>query len=251
MRLEELVNKNYQSLNENDLYIWNYIMHHKKECERLSIDDLASRCNVSRSTVLRFSKRLGLKGYAELKVFLRIDNQMADKSAVADNMYNAYVNTLKQYREYNYRGIVESIYNAKNLYVYGTGVLQSTTASHLKRAFSLAGKLFLDIDRSADFNAYTNLFETGDVFVAISYSGENRHLLDYINQLKLKGVIIVAITSNKESSLSHVADYSLQAKIYSMMTNTGRMEDLPGNYYILVDFLVAYYIEYAKRRGDQ
>lgn len=79
MRLEELVNKNYQSLNENDLYIWNYIIRHRKECERLSIDDLASKCNVSRSTILRFSKRLGLKGYAELKVFLRIDNQMADK----------------------------------------------------------------------------------------------------------------------------------------------------------------------------
>lgn len=54
MRLEELVNKNYQSLNENDLYIWNYIIHHRKECERLSIDDLASKCNVSRSTILRF-----------------------------------------------------------------------------------------------------------------------------------------------------------------------------------------------------
>ena len=34
MRLEELVNKNYQSLNENDLYIWNYIIRHRKECER-------------------------------------------------------------------------------------------------------------------------------------------------------------------------------------------------------------------------
>ena len=32
MRLEELVNKNYQSLNDNDLYIWNYIIHHKKDC---------------------------------------------------------------------------------------------------------------------------------------------------------------------------------------------------------------------------
>ena len=29
MRLEELVNKNYQLLNENDLYIWNYIIHHR------------------------------------------------------------------------------------------------------------------------------------------------------------------------------------------------------------------------------
>lgn len=251
MRLEELVNKNYQLLNENDLYIWNYIIHHRKECERLSIDDLASKCNVSRSTILRFSKRLGLKGYAELKVFLRIDNQMTDKSAATDNMYNAYVDTLKQYREYNYRGIVESIYNAKNLYVHGTGVIQNLVAKHLKRAFSTTGKLFLDIDNFADFSPYTGLLEAGDVFVAISFSGENRHLLEYINQLKLKGVSIVAITVNKESTLSHLADYNLQAKPFPIMTHKGRMEELPGNYFVLIDFLVAYYMEYVKRRGDQ
>ena len=52
MKLEELINKNYRQLNENDLYIWNYINHHKKECEHLSIDELALRCNVSRSTIL-------------------------------------------------------------------------------------------------------------------------------------------------------------------------------------------------------
>lgn len=28
MKLEELVNRNYQQLNDNDLYIWNYIIHH-------------------------------------------------------------------------------------------------------------------------------------------------------------------------------------------------------------------------------
>ena len=75
MRLEELINKNYNRLNENDLYIWQYISAHRKECEKLSIDDLANHCHVSRTTILRFSQRLGLKGYTELKVYLRIDNQ--------------------------------------------------------------------------------------------------------------------------------------------------------------------------------
>lgn len=69
MKLEELVNRNYQQLNDNDLYIWNYIIHHRKECERLSIDELALRCSVSRSTILCFSKRLGLKDTLNLKFF--------------------------------------------------------------------------------------------------------------------------------------------------------------------------------------
>ena len=70
MKLEELVNRNYQQLNDNDLYIWNAILFIiNKDVKRLSIDELALRCSVSRSTILPFSKRLGLKGYAGQKVF--------------------------------------------------------------------------------------------------------------------------------------------------------------------------------------
>lgn len=41
MTLDKLVEDNYHQLNENDLYIWQYILHHKRECQRISIKDLA------------------------------------------------------------------------------------------------------------------------------------------------------------------------------------------------------------------
>jgi len=219
MKLDMLVNKYYGQLNDNDLYIWNYIIHHRKECERLSIDELALRCSVSRSTILRFSKRLGLKGYAKFKVFLRIDNQKNDKNALTDNIFNHYIETLEQYRDYHYKEIVQSIYEA--------------------------------IDVLADFEAYINLFGSNDVFIAISYAGENQRLLDYVYRLKAKGVIVVAIITNNDCTLSHVADYSLHVKTLPVMTNQGRREDLVGDYFILIDFIIANYIEYAKSRGNE
>lgn len=250
MKLEELVNKNYQQLNENDLYIWNYIIKHRKECERLSIDQLAERCNVSRSTILRFSKRLGLKGYAEFKVFLRIDNQKNDNNALTTNIYQGYLETLERYKNYQYHEIVKSIYEAKNLYVYGTGVIQENTAQHLKRSFSMINKLFLDIDTLADFEAYINLFESHDVFIAISYAGENQRLLDYVYRLKAKGVIVIAISANNDCTLSHIADYSLHVNTLKIMTDQGRREDLVGNYFVLIDFVIANYVDYVKSKGE-
>ena len=56
MKLEELVNRNYQQLNDNDLYIWNYINNHREVCTKITIEDLGKKCNVSRTTILRFSK---------------------------------------------------------------------------------------------------------------------------------------------------------------------------------------------------
>lgn len=251
MKLEELVNKNYQQLNDNDLYIWNYIIHHRKACERLSIDELAQKCNVSRSTILRFSKRLGLKGYAEFKVFLRIDNQRGNGGNLTVNIYDRYLESLKKYQEYQYQDIVRSIYEAKNLYVYGTGLIQDNSALHLKRSFSMVNRLFLDITAVADFEAYINLFEKHDVFIAISYGGENQRLLEYVYRLKAKGVIVVAMIACDDCTLSHVADYSLHVDTISIITDQGRREDLAGGYFVLIDFMVANYIEYAKSRGNE
>lgn len=251
MKLEELVNKNYQQLNENDLYIWNYIIHHKKECEHLSIDELAMRCNVSRSTILRFSKRLGLRGYAEFKVFLRIDNQSEKQSAIVDDIYNSYVEMLQHFKDYQYKNIAKCIYEAKNLFVYGTGLIQENTAQHLKRSFSLVNRLFLDIDTLADFEGYINLFDANDVFIAISFTGENKRLLEYIYRLKAKGVVIVAIIANNDCTLSHICDYNLPVKTIPIITNMKRREDLVGMYFVLVDFILANYIEYAINRGNE
>ena len=74
MHLEELINQNYANMNENDRHIWAYIHANRKACEHVSIEALAQNCNVSRTTILRFTKRLGLKGYAEFKVMLSMDN---------------------------------------------------------------------------------------------------------------------------------------------------------------------------------
>ena len=37
MRLETLIEENYDKLNENDLSIWNFILRNKKECQTMSI----------------------------------------------------------------------------------------------------------------------------------------------------------------------------------------------------------------------
>ena len=69
--LDEMVNSHYDQLNENDLYIWQYIYHHKSDCQKMSIQELARTCNVSHTSIIRFCKKIGLDGYSELKIHLK------------------------------------------------------------------------------------------------------------------------------------------------------------------------------------
>ena len=66
MRLETLIEENYDKLNENDLSVWNYILRHKKECQTMSIQELAKQCHVSHTTVSRFTHKLGMEDFFEM-----------------------------------------------------------------------------------------------------------------------------------------------------------------------------------------
>ena len=56
MTLGELVAQNYEALNDNDFYIYQYIVHHQKEVQKMTIYELAECCNVSHTSILRFAK---------------------------------------------------------------------------------------------------------------------------------------------------------------------------------------------------
>jgi len=77
MTLHELIEQNYHKLSDNDLHIWQYISANEAACQDMSIDDLAEACHISHTTIIRFARKLGLKGFGELKFILRWQNQQA------------------------------------------------------------------------------------------------------------------------------------------------------------------------------
>lgn len=250
MRIEELVNKNYHSLNENDLYIWQYISAHRKECEKLSIDDLASRCHVSRTTIMRFAQRLGLKGYTELKVYLRIDNQLyKNKQTGLELVYKTYLNYMNEIKEKNLNHVIELISQSRNAYVYGTGSIQNNVAAELKRSFLEVGKLFFTIQSMNETYAFVNMIDSFDVMIMISYSGENTQIIDFTKKLKAKSVPIIAITATKDNTLSHIANESLYVEVPSILNPLGPRHEGLVNYFVLIDFILVKYMDYHERKA--
>jgi arabinose-5-phosphate isomerase len=57
------------------------------------------------------------------------------------------------------------------------------------------------------------MIESGDVFVAISYSGESAELREILPAIKRRGARLIAITGNAESTLAREADVNLDAAV--------------------------------------
>ena len=70
MRLEALINKNYDLLTANDREIANTIFREKKAVREMNSTQFSSFLNISRTTLVRFMKKLGIATFAEFRLLL-------------------------------------------------------------------------------------------------------------------------------------------------------------------------------------
>src|SRR5438034_9398151 len=57
------------------------------------------------------------------------------------------------------------------------------------------------------------MIESGDVFVAISYSGSSEELLEIVPLVKRRGAKLIAMTGRADSALAREADVLLDAAV--------------------------------------
>ena len=127
MNLDELINLHYDKLNENERYICRYFYKHRKEFVTSSIDEIAKKCGVSKSLLVRFSKHLGLSGFREFKAFARMDeNQISSQRLnLMTTMTDSYHKMLDDFQKCDYTKIFDAIYHAKRVLTYGSGSSQT------------------------------------------------------------------------------------------------------------------------------
>lgn len=250
MKLEELINKYHDNLNENDFLIWDYISKHKKECEKLVIDQLAYKCNVSRTTILRFAQKISLKGYSELKLYLKLENQEEKENASdLDILCDTYKSVMDNMKQKDCTEIFEKIDSARNIYVYGIGMVQSSIKNELKRIFIQAGKIFYDLGGYKEAEFCLNNVNSNDLFFLISVSGENEFINDFASKLKVKDIPIISITKLKENNLSKISDYNLYISAATFDNKINNIKcDFVTSYFILIDMLFFKYVEYKSEK---
>ena len=112
----------------------------------MSIDQLAFRCNVSRTTVLRFAQKLSLKGYSELKLLLKMDNQkVMESNQDIDAICGSYQSVAQSIKDLDCSLLFEKIDASKRVFVYGIGMIQSSIKKELRRLFMHAGVMIYDV----------------------------------------------------------------------------------------------------------
>ena len=202
----------------------NYVLESPQEVTRLTVHQLAQKCGVASSAVIRYCKTIQLQGFSELKIELarelgskREEQQNTlpavgrenGTEGVVSKVFKSGMNTLQDTLDKldfsKIEKMSEILVAAKHIFIFGLGT-SATVVTDAQYRFSQLGlwaTAYTDILLMGVTAA--NLGE-GDVVLAISHSGRTKAVVDAVRQAKKQGATIIAITSFEDSFLYKESD---------------------------------------------
>ena len=237
------------------------------EAARSSIVDLAERAGTSTATITRFSRVLGFKGYAGLRVAIATEtgraeqarwdtdidreigpgdplNRVLDVIAAADS--SAIQETATRLDVDAIDRIATAIAGASRVELFGLG--SSGTAGR-EMAFRLERIRIPCWYRPDPHSALTNaaLLGPGDVAIALSHSGRTREAVEMLAEAGDHGALAVAVTSFARSPLAATADIVLSTAVHETTFRLAALSALHSQLLVL-DLI---YVAVAQRTYDR
>ncbi|MEU6850387.1 MurR/RpiR family transcriptional regulator [Actinacidiphila alni] len=219
----------------------------------LSILDLADHAGTSAATVTRFSRMLGFRGYANLRVAVATETGRAeqarwDTDISGDTAPGApLTDVLAVVAAANTRAIQDTaagldvaavdqlataIAAAGRVEIFGLG---SSGTAGSEMAFRLE-RIRVPVRYRADTHtALTNaaLLRGGDVAIALSHSGRTREPIEVLAEAADHGALTAAVTSYPRSPLAEIADIVFTPSVYETTFRLAALSTLHSQLLIL------------------
>lgn len=248
MKIDKLVNDNYQKLTQNDQQIFMYISKNIVECREMTCEELSEKCHISRTTLLRFCRKLNLNSFADLKYLLKSSYSNESKKSNIDinEACKTYHKIIDEIKEYKYESICSLIYNTETIYIYGTGNAQKAEAEEFKRIFLAAGKCVIDLFDLGEVQLMQKRFSDKDLFVVISLSGETIDGINILKSIETTKINTLSITRFENNTIARMCKENLYVSTKMLHGLNDLDYEMTAAFYVLLDILFVNYLEYVR-----
>ncbi len=235
----------YSEMGNSERKIADWITMNFQEIMGLSISELAHRCGCGEATIVRFSRRLGLSGYQELKLKIAQESANTASNGVigiedGDSCYeifNKRINDIAVALE-NTRSVLDPeeiekaacvIKDAHRIVIFGLGN-SASIAVDAQHKFLRAGlDAIAYCDNHMQAIAASHLHR-GDVAIGVSHSGASIDVVDALKISREAGATTVCITNFGNSPINEYSDIVLNTRSdetkYSILAMSSRIAQL-------------------------
>lgn len=251
--VRDLIINNYSKLTDSDRYIAKIVLNDPNAAHMNTIDNLAEFCSVSKSTIIRFTKKLGLDGFAELKVLLKMNRRLSAEVDInfINRVCDSDIHVINYYRNYDFIPIIKMLEKSPTIYAYGTGMFQRSFNKELQRLFMHIGKWIRIIEDTGEFKVASNLMKENDTIIIVSSSGENDYLDANYDFLKIKGINILSFTNSANNSLAYASNYNIATELTKERFYDQFYFDNIATLYTPLKIFFAKYIDYLVNKYEE
>ncbi len=201
-----------------------YALENPEQVMQMSISEASQNVGVGESTIIRFCRVLGYKGYQDFKLRLAQDlvepvHYIHENVSFSDNPKDlaqkvfqtnlkAVEDTMRVLDPEMVEVAAKSLAGARRIDIYGVGY-SSFTAHDAKLKLARLG-LIIDAYGDAHLQAMAAVSLTkSDVAIGISHSGSTKDVVDALSSAHKSGAITIAITNFSPSPITKAADIVL------------------------------------------
>lgn len=218
------IRSHYATFSHKEKRIADYILEKPHKIVYGTINQVADDIGIANSTVFRFCKRIGFKGYQSMKIVLASEitepvNDIHEKilpddteKTVAEKIFHSNIktleDTLKVMDEHAIKSAIKLILQGKRVEFFGNGG-SSVIAQDAYHKFIRTGiPVFAQVDTHMQLMSASQM-TSEDVAVLISHTGTTNDILDILEILQENDVQTIGITSLAKSPLSQKVDIPL------------------------------------------
>lgn len=213
----------YDSLYDAEKKVADYLISHPSEAIEMSVSELASHCDASQATIIRFCKKIGCKGFHQLKIKLAGEQRQQEEQVISNEI------DIDQMDKSLNNIMISKVEEIKaTFHNFNPEELREIVVCHTCQSVEFAAREirsrshWMDLTSSISQElkavsstiwesqeAFSRTLRKGDVFFAISASGASKRLVKMVEIVKDNGVTTIAITNQSKSPLAELCDHVL------------------------------------------
>lgn len=228
-----------EEMSANEKKLADFILENASLVRDYSSQQIAHAVGVSQSSVVKFSQKLGYKGFTDLKLAIhesvvKQESNVAvlhgrgkskgDKMSLKDQLYQSKHDAISGATDLNddraIHAAADAIGAATRVQIVGSGHAFAVARDAAYRMMTLGKPVFAEADAEVQM-ACVETLQRGDCLVVISAAGQAPHLSQLAKRARNAGAVIISVTNQAANPVAALAD----VRLYSM--SRGGEGDLP------------------------
>ncbi|OOO00275.1 MAG: hypothetical protein ATN35_08195 [Epulopiscium sp. Nele67-Bin004] len=207
-------------LSRSEYEVFEYIIKNNQVVVNMNIKQLAEETFSSTATIMRLCKKLGFKGYSELKYELKsnkssYETSIIDFSNIIETTFKEIDNTLALVNFNSISDVTNLLLSNKRIHFFAKGI-SKVGLSYFSKYLLTCGRVNIEYEDSHIAVLNAQQMSSEDILFVASVSGITPQILKVVQIAKAKGATVIGFTSLNNNPLSQLCDVNLYVTSYQL-----------------------------------